>query len=77
MIANRVGIVPSNRTIIGVAILLSTAPEVPWIAFAVATSFALYGLFRKTIPAVDGVIGLTAETMLLSPFALAFLTGSD
>jgi chloramphenicol-sensitive protein RarD len=58
---------------VGLAVLLSTATELPWIAFTVATSFALYGLFRKTIPAVDGIIGLTAESLLLSPLALAFL----
>src|SRR5437588_3108949 len=58
---------------VGLAILLSTTSEVPWIAFTVATSFALYGLFRKTIPTVDGIVGLTAETLLLSPLAVAFL----
>lgn len=58
---------------VGLAILLATTTQLPWIAFAVATSFALYGLFRKTIPSVDGVIGLTAESLLLAPLAVAFL----
>jgi chloramphenicol-sensitive protein RarD len=44
----------------------------PWIAFGLAGSFALYGLIRKVAP-VDGLIGLTVETLFLLPAALAFL----
>lgn len=44
----------------------------PWIAFGLAVSFSLYGLFRKRIP-VDGLVGLTVETVILAPVALGYL----
>ncbi len=56
----------------GLAYLVFTVGELPWIALAVAGSFGLYGLVRKTAP-VDGLIGLAIETMLLAPAALAGL----
>jgi chloramphenicol-sensitive protein RarD len=46
--------------------------EWPWIAFYLAGSFAAYGLIRKVAP-VDTLVGLTAETLLLLPAALAAL----
>lgn len=56
----------------GVIILASLAGEAPWIAFALALSFAGYALLRKIIP-VDALVGLTVETMLLTPIALGYL----
>lgn len=44
----------------------------PWVALALAFSFATYGLMRKSIK-IDPVLGLFVETILLLPFALAFL----
>ena len=46
--------------------------QFPWIALVLATSFGLYGLLRK-IARVEAMIGLTVETLLLSPFALGYL----
>jgi chloramphenicol-sensitive protein RarD len=57
----------------GLGYLVYTVGELPWIALAVAGSFGLYGLVRKTTP-VDGLIGLAIETMLLAPAALSGLT---
>lgn len=57
----------------GLGYLIFAVGELPWIALAVALSFGLYGLVRKTTP-VDGLIGLMVETMLLAPAALAGLT---
>ncbi len=37
-----------------------------------ATTFGLYGLLRK-LAKVDAMIGLTVETLLLSPFALGYI----
>jgi chloramphenicol-sensitive protein RarD len=42
------------------------------VALSLAVSFSAYGLLRKLIN-VSGVAGLAAETLLLSPFALATL----
>ena len=44
----------------------------PWIAVSLAVSFAFYGLLRKQV-AVDGLLGLFVETLLLAPAALAFI----
>ncbi|MBW4442833.1 MAG: EamA family transporter RarD [Plectolyngbya sp. WJT66-NPBG17] len=46
--------------------------QVPWIAIALAFSFALYGLFRKLI-IVTPIVGLTVETLLATPIALAYI----
>lgn len=57
----------------GVLWLAIAAGEVPWIALMLASSFAIYGLIRKVIP-VEGVVGLAAETGVLAPLALGYLT---
>lgn len=46
----------------------------PWIALVLAFSFGLYGLAKKKVgPRADAIGGLTMETLLLSPLALAAL----
>jgi chloramphenicol-sensitive protein RarD len=44
----------------------------PWIALTLAVSFSLYGLLRKVI-SVAALPGLATETLVLLPFALAYL----
>lgn len=44
----------------------------PWIALVLASTFGMYGLLRKTA-ALGALEGLSLETMLLFPFALAYL----
>jgi len=44
----------------------------PWIALALAFSFGLYGLIRKTVR-IEAVNGLFVETALLLPFSAGFL----
>jgi chloramphenicol-sensitive protein RarD len=44
----------------------------PWIALILATTFGMYGLLRKTA-ALGALEGLSLETMLLFPFAFAYL----
>lgn len=44
----------------------------PWISLGLAASFGSYGLLRKLVP-VGAVAGLTVETLLLAPLALAYL----
>ncbi len=56
----------------GVLILIVHGGEVPWIALTIAISFSLYGLLRKRV-GVDGLAGLTVETLLLTPLAAGYL----
>jgi chloramphenicol-sensitive protein RarD len=60
---------------IGVLSLTWSAGVFPSLALAVALSFCVYGMIRKTVP-VDGLIGVTVETMVLTPIALACLLAS-
>jgi chloramphenicol-sensitive protein RarD len=56
----------------GVATVAATLGEPPWIALALASTFALYGLIRKTTRA-DALLGLCVETLLLTPAAAVYL----
>jgi chloramphenicol-sensitive protein RarD len=56
----------------GLVYLVAALRQWPWIAFYLAVTFASYGLIRKSAP-VDTLVGLTAETLLLLPVALAAL----
>jgi chloramphenicol-sensitive protein RarD len=57
---------------LGVGWLTWQSGSVPWIALFLAASFGGYGLLRKTA-ALGALEGLSFETMLLFPFALAYL----
>ena len=57
---------------IAVLYLALLAGRPPWIAGALAVCFSLYGLVRKVI-SVDALPGLTTETLLLMPLAVAYL----
>ena len=56
----------------GVAYLTFIAGHTPWIALMVGSSFAIYGLIRKTV-SIDALPGLAVETILLVPFAVGYL----
>ena len=56
----------------GVAWLTWQAGALPWIALALACSFAGYGLLRKTAP-LGALEGLAMETLLLGPLAIGGL----
>jgi chloramphenicol-sensitive protein RarD len=56
----------------GVLYLTFIAGHPPWIALMVGSSFAFYGLIRKTVN-IDALPGLAVETILLAPFAVAYL----
>jgi chloramphenicol-sensitive protein RarD len=56
----------------GVLYHVGALGETPWIALALMSSFGLYGLVRK-VAAVDGLLGLAVETLVLLPAALVFL----
>jgi len=56
----------------GVAYLTFIAGHAPWIALIVGSSFAFYGVLRKTV-SIDALPGLAIETILLAPFAAVYL----
>ncbi|MBW4659669.1 MAG: EamA family transporter RarD [Drouetiella hepatica Uher 2000/2452] len=57
---------------LGVANFIWQLGSVPWIALALAFSFACYGLLRKIV-AVSPLVGLTVEALLITPVALALV----
>ena len=57
---------------LGVLWLTWQAGHMPWIALILAASFGAYGLMRKTA-ALGALEGLSFETLILFPFALAYL----
>ncbi|MBI4784147.1 MAG: EamA family transporter RarD [Oscillatoriophycideae cyanobacterium NC_groundwater_1537_Pr4_S-0.65um_50_18] len=57
---------------LGVANFIWNFGSVPWIALALAFSFACYGLLRKIV-AVSPMVGLAVETALITPLALALV----
>jgi len=56
----------------GVFYLTLRYGKVPWIAFSLAVTFGLYGLFRKTGRA-ESMIGLFSDSAILTPLALIYL----
>jgi chloramphenicol-sensitive protein RarD len=56
----------------GVIWMTANLGHAPVVSMVLAWSFGLYGLLRKQLPA-SGIQGLTAETMMLSPVAVAWL----
>ncbi len=44
----------------------------PWISLALAVSFGIYGLIRKTV-AVESLEGLTIEAIILAPVSLGYI----
>lgn len=56
----------------GVALMIIQRGRPPWIALALAGTWGGYSLMRKKSP-LPAVTGLTVETLLLAPFAIAFL----
>jgi chloramphenicol-sensitive protein RarD len=57
--------------LVGVAYLIFSYGEVPWIALILAGSFGLYGLLRKQV-AVDSLPGLLIESTMMMPFAIVY-----
>lgn len=57
---------------IGILWLALPAGQIPWVALLLAFSFGGYGLIRKLAP-MEALPGLALETLLIVPFALAYL----
>lgn len=58
---------------IGVLTLTLHYGVIPWISLSLALTFGFYGLAKKMIKA-DSTIGLTLETMVISPIAVIYFT---
>lgn len=56
----------------GVLWLVIAKGVVPWVSVALALSFGSYGLIRK-MAGFDAMLGLTVETLLMTPLALVAL----
>jgi chloramphenicol-sensitive protein RarD len=56
----------------GVLLQIVQLGRLPWIALTLAVTFSCYGLLRKR-SALGSLTGLTVETALLTPAALAYL----
>ncbi|MFO0722785.1 MAG: EamA family transporter RarD [Myxococcota bacterium] len=56
----------------GVLVLVVLGGGLPWVALCLATSFAIYGLVRRTV-VVGATAGLMIETLVLTPIAAAYL----
>lgn len=56
----------------GVTILTVQFGSFPWVAISLAVSFGIYGLAKKTAN-FDAAIGLTMETLVITPLALIYL----
>ena len=69
---NRVQAVAVGIAVIGIAVQAAGLGTFPLIAVSLAISFAIYGYLRKTANA-PALGGLFAETLILSPLALAWL----
>jgi len=57
---------------VGVLYLTLRTGAPPYIALALALSFAAYGLLRKTVP-VEALSGLAAETLIITPLGAAYV----
>ena len=56
----------------GVLFYIVSLGVLPWVALTVAVSFSSYGILRKRF-AIGPVVGLGIETMMITPFALAYI----
>ncbi|QPC44404.1 EamA family transporter RarD [Kaustia mangrovi] len=64
--------------IAAIAVTLQTVMlgVVPWVAFTLAISFAIYGYIRKTV-AIGPAQGFFVESLLLSPLAIAYIVYAE
>jgi chloramphenicol-sensitive protein RarD len=58
--------------LVGVLIQIPAVGRFPWVALTLALTFSLYAVVKKRAP-LGSRLGLTAETLMLAPFALGWL----
>jgi chloramphenicol-sensitive protein RarD len=69
---NRTQYTAIGLALCGVALQVPAVRGFPWVALVLAVTFSLYGVVRKRA-AAGALTGLTMETTLLAPLALALL----
>lgn len=57
---------------LGVLYLTVSLGVFPWVSFALAITFAVYGLLKKIVD-LDEIFGLTIETLIVTPLALIYV----
>ena len=70
---NKFQILAIGFAVVGVTYMTLKQGELPWIALSLAFSFGIYGLIHKRF-AVDAFAGLTLETILVAPMAIAYMS---
>lgn len=73
---NRLQLAAIALALCGVALQVPAVGGFPWVALTLAVTFSLYAVVKKRAP-LGSRLGLTAETVLLAPFALAWLAMSS
>jgi len=73
---NRLQLTAIALALLGVTLQVPAVGRIPWVALTLALTFALYAVVKKRAP-LGSRLGLTAETALLAPVALAWLVWSS
>jgi len=68
----RIQMIAVGLAMLGVVNQMVTLGYLPWVSLVLAVSFGIYGLIRKTV-AVESLEGLTVESIILAPAALAYI----
>lgn len=68
----KVQLIAVGLAVLGVVNQTVAVGYLPWISLALAVSFGIYGLIRKTVP-VESLEGLTVEALLLAPLSLGYI----
>ncbi|MFN7244484.1 MAG: EamA family transporter, partial [Dietzia cercidiphylli] len=69
---NRPQVFAVALAVVAVGVLTVGYGHFPYLSVLLATSFGLYGVFKKKLR-VDPVVGMTGEVLLIAPVALAVL----
>jgi chloramphenicol-sensitive protein RarD len=69
---NRLQCIAIGTALCGVLLQIPAVGHFPWVALTLAVTFSLYAVVKKRSP-MDSRLGLTGETLMLSPIALGWL----
>lgn len=69
---DRLQLVAVGLAVVAVGVLTVEQGELPWVSLLLASSFALYGYLRKTLP-IGPSQGFFLEVLLIAPVALGYV----